>query len=435
MLVSFLRSLGCRAMTGERRIALERRLPSREDLRARYAGISELGVYLHVPFCRRLCPYCPYNKELYAPAAAGRYAAAVSNEIDAYAEILGDRPVTSLYVGGGTPTTMLHDGLPGLLEHLRARLNVTCDVHLESHPDDLSDENLDAIRALGVRHLSVGVEALQDHHLRALGRPYTAQQATGALERAVRRGFRCVNADLMFALPGQTRREVEAAARTLVELGVDQVAAYPLFRFPYTAMGRRDGKRNHRPSTLLGRRRTLRALERIFYSSGYERSSVWAFTRKGAPRYCSVTVPLYLGLGASGGSLLRDAFYLNTFSVAEYVRSMNERGTAIALSLELTERMQMASWLYWRIYETRISRRDFETRFGRPLDGVYGKHFALLRRLGYAEDDGREIVLTDRGTYWLHAFEDLFSIDYVGKLWGTSKREPWPESVLLQGAG
>lgn len=434
MLASFVRRLGCRAMTGERRIALERRLPSREDLRARYEEISELGVYLHVPFCRRICPYCPYNKELYVPGAAGGYAAAVRKEIDAYAEILGDRAITSLYIGGGTPTTMLHDGLPGLLEHLRAKLNVTCDVHMESHPDDLSDENLDAICSLGVRHLSVGVEALQDHHLRALGRSYTAQQATRALERAVRRGFRCVNVDLMFALPGQTRQEVEAAGRTLVELGVDQVAAYPIFRFPYTVMGQRDGTRNYGPSTLLGRRRMLRALERIFYTSGYERSSVWAFTRTGAPRYCSVTVPLYLGLGASGGSLLRDAFYLNTFDVAEYVRSMNERGTAIALSLELSERMQMAAWLYWRIYETRISKSDFETRFGRDFDHVYGKCFAPLRRLGYANDDGQEIVLTDRGSYWLHVFEDLFSIDYVSKLWGTSKREPWPESVLLHGA-
>ena len=178
----------------------------------------------------------------------------------------------------------------------------------------------------------------------------------------------------------------------------------------------------------------LRVLERVFYEAGFERTSVWAFTRSGVPKYCSVTVPLYLGLGASGGSYLRDAFFLNTFSVAEYVRSMEERGTAIALSVELTEQMQMAGWLYWRIYETRFSKKDFETRFGRDFDGVYGKYFRPLRWLGFVEDDGEEVLFTDRGSYWLHAFEDIFSIDYISKLWGTSKQEPWPERVLLQGS-
>ena len=76
----------------------------------------------------------------------------------------------------------------------------------------------------------------------------------------------------------------------------------------------------------------LRILEKIFYQAGYERTSVWAFTRRGVPRYCSVTVPLYLGLGASGGSYLRDVFYLNTFGVAEYIKAIEDRGRAVALS-------------------------------------------------------------------------------------------------------
>jgi len=408
MLGSLLRRQACKALTGERRIALESWNPSREELGARFEDVSELGVYLHVPFCRQICPYCPYNKELYDPEAATRYADAVRKEIDRYAEILGNRPVTSLYIGGGTPTTMLHDGLPGLLEHLHDRLNVQCDVHMESHLNDLSDENLDVIRSLGVRHLSLGVEALQDRHLRTLGRPYTARRAVEVVERAVSKGFQCVNVDLMFALPGQTCREAEEAASALVDLGVDQVAAYPLFRFPYTAMGENGNTGNYALSTIFRRRKVVRALARIFYANGFERSSVWAFTRSGVPKYCSVTVPLYLGLA--------------------------ERGTAIALSVELNERMQMAAWLYWRIYETRFSRSDFETRFGRDFDTVYGKYFRPLRRLGFVQDDGQDVVLTDEGSYWLHAFEDVFSIDYISKLWGTSKAEPWPENVLLQGA-
>ena len=142
-------------------------------------------------------------------------------------------------------------------------------------------------------------------------------------------------------------------------------------------------------------------------------------------------MPLYLGLGASGGSYLRDAFYLNTFSVAEYVKAIEDRGSAIALSVDLTERMQMAGWLYWRIYETQWEKADFLKRFGQPFDRVYGKHFRALNLLGFSKDDGHRITLTDRGAYWLHALEDILSIDYISKLWGTSKEEPWPERVAL----
>lgn len=112
----------------------------------------------------------------------------------------------------------------------------------------------------------------------------------------------------------------------------------------------------------------LRILENIFYGAGYERTSVWAFTRRGAPRYCSVTVPLYLGLGASGGSYLKDVFYLNTFGVAEYIQTIEDGGMAVALSLDLTQRMQRAGWLYWRIYETRFAKDDYRERFGEDID-------------------------------------------------------------------
>jgi oxygen-independent coproporphyrinogen-3 oxidase len=172
-------------------------------------------------------------------------------------------------------------------------------------------------------------------------------------------------------------------------------------------------------------------LERIFYEAGYRRTSVWAFTKRGVPRYCSVTVPLYLGLGASGGSYLRRMFYLNTFSVSEYVKALENGRPAIALSMRLSERMQSSGWLYWRIYETRFRKADYRKRFGRELESVYGRYLRLLAFLGLLEDDGEWIAMSDRGAFWLHAGQDLLSTDYISKLWGTSKQDPWPEKVIL----
>jgi oxygen-independent coproporphyrinogen-3 oxidase len=91
----------------------------------------------------------------------------------------------------------------------------------------------------------------------------------------------------------------------------------------------------------------------------------------------------------------------------------------------------MAGWLYWRIYETRFEKGDFKKRFGKDFNKVYGKYMKILAFLDLLKDDGSRIVLSDMGAYWLHVVEDLFSIDYISKLWGTSKQEPWPAKVVL----
>jgi len=147
------------------------------SVEACFHDIDSIGLYLHIPFCRQICPYCPYNKELFRASVAERYTQAVLREIDLYAAIVGSRPVTSFYIGGGTPTTMLHTGLSRILEHIYHTFDMQCSIHMESHPNDLSAANLDSITAMGVGHLSIGIEALQDRHLRTLCRPYTAAEA------------------------------------------------------------------------------------------------------------------------------------------------------------------------------------------------------------------------------------------------------------------
>jgi hypothetical protein len=87
--------------------------------------------------------------------------------------------------------------------------------------------------------------------------------------------------------------------------------------------------------------------------------------------------------------------------------------------------------LYWRVYETRFRKGDFEARFGRPFDQVYGRFGRLQSWLRLWSEHDDEIVLSDDGAYWVHALQDLFSIDYVGKLWGTSQQDPWPGRVVL----
>ena len=431
MVSGLIRNRISRYFTNQNEIIFRNDIPSYNLLAEKFLDINELGIYLHIPFCTRICPYCPYNKEVYSEEACRNYVQAVIKEIDIYAPLLKYKPVTSFYIGGGTPTTMLGKGIESIINHIYKHFNMNCHVHMESHPNHLTSENLEIIKAMGVRYLSIGVEALQDHHLRAIERPYTVMEVKKAVERAVSSNFDCVNIDYIFDLPGQTEYEIEQAGHDMVKLGVHQVAAYPLFRFPYTRLGKEFNKNRNLISTMFRRRRFLKILEEIFYDSGFYRSSVWAFTKKGVDKYCSVTVPLYLGFGASGSFYLRDAFYVNTFNVSEYIKAINEGKIPIALSIDLTEEMQMAGWLYWRLYETRFRKSDFQKRFNRSFDEIYGKQMKLITRMGYLKNDKDQISLSDRGAYWIHAFEDFFSIDYITKLWGTSKNNPWPDKVVM----
>ncbi len=430
--INFSRNKIRKLLSGANNVILKNNVPLYESLERNFYSINEFGLYLHIPFCRQICPYCPYNKEIYKPETAKLYVEAVKKEIDFYSSLFGSKPVTSFYIGGGTPTTMLHNGLYEILQHIHKNFNMQCDIHMESHLNDLSLDNLKTIKSFGIQNLSTGVEALEDKYLKFLNRPYNTKKAKKVIERVVNQEFKCFNVDFIFALPNQTYNEVEKAGYELVKMGIDQIAAYPLFIFPYTEMGKENKRNNHNILNTFKRKNMLGILENIFYSEKYVRTSVWAFTKERVQKYCSVTVPLYIGLGASGGSYLNDVFYLNTFNVSDYINRLKSGKIAIALSLDMTEKMQMAWWFYWRIYETRFKRSDFEKRFGKKFNEVYGKYIKLFLFFGLIKkDDGDEVILSDRGIFWLHAFEDLFSIDYISKLWGTSKQNPWPENVIL----
>jgi len=431
MISDLLRKKIVRQFTGQHKLEFQNIIPDENQIAANINDLGQIGLYLQIPFCNQICPYCPYNKEIFSEDISRIYANAVIREIEKYAGLVADKTISSFYIGGGTPTTMLGNGIEDIISAIYKHFNMQCAIHIESHPNHLSEENLNALKTLGVKYLSIGVEALQDRHLQLLERPYTVKKVEKIIERAVNKNFDCVNLDYIFDLPGQTIFEVEQAIQIMIKLGIHQAATYPLFRFPYTRFGKEITSKRNNIATMFRRRKFLKVIEDIFYNSGFERSSVWAFTKKGTEKYCSVTVPSYIGLGASGGSYLKNIFNVNTFKVAEYIKAIQNNESPIALSVNLSEKAQMAGWLYWRIYETKFRKSDFLHRFNSSFDKEYGTYMKWLNRIGFLNNEQDYISLTNKGAYWIHAFEDFFSIDYINKLWGTSKINPWPDKVIL----
>jgi len=183
-------------------------------------NLKRAGLYLHVPFCKNLCSFCPYNRIEYDDTLFEQYERAIHEEIELYKQSLNHCEFVSLYIGGGTPTVNL-SGLLRILEHLKSAFSLSCDICIELHPSNMDKACLESLKDLGVTMLSVGVESTSDHILKNIGRNHDGNTAIDALRRATEIGFDSVNADLMFALPGQTLQDWENDLRAVIAEGVE----------------------------------------------------------------------------------------------------------------------------------------------------------------------------------------------------------------------
>ena len=393
--------------------------------------LSSPGLYLHVPFCKNLCPYCPYNRIEYEENMFTAYQQAVKEEIDIYTPHLKGLSFTSLYIGGGTPTVNW-PGLVSILNHLKHRLGSVRNVCIELHPANMNKDCLMALKDVGVTMLSIGVESTSDRLLAEIKRSHDSRIAIESVERALRIGFESVNVDLMFALPSQTLAEWLADVRTIVNLGVDQVSTYPMFSFPYSDLGKtKDIQQVERPP-----RHIIKAMlaftDEYCEGKGLHRCAVWSWLKPGKGKFSSITRHHYIGFGPSAASMTGSEFYVNTFDVKAYASKLpSER--PVAVSMPVNRRLEMAYWLYWRIYELKISNTDFREVFGgnASLDAEFGHLLRPLIPLGLLKRTDGCYRVTKPGAYWIHRLQNEYSLSYINHLWGTCRREPWPEEVRL----
>lgn len=386
------------------------------------------GLYVHVPFCRSLCPYCPYVRGPYRPADAGAFCSALVREMDWYRQRLGHWPVGSVYFGGGTPT-VIGPRLLSIVDDIRQRFAPSGPFCIESHPADLGPARARLLADAGFESVSVGVQSFDPAVLAFLGRAYAPDTARRSLDALAACGIPSINVDLMFAIPGQDpdswQRDIDEAAAGPAQ----QVTAYPLFTFPYAEVGsQRASRRLQMPPWRL-RRRMYYQLYDSLVSAGFRRVSVWSFQRGEGPRFSSVTRRRYLGLGPSAGSCYGSVFTLNTFSLGEYCGSVARRGHAVALTMPMAGATDDLMDLYWRAYDTRIEAGQWErlaSSMPRLRPGL-----AAARALGLCEREAGGLALTRRGSFWLHLLQNQVALPGVAALWAAGKQAAWPAGVTL----
>ncbi len=196
-----------------------------------------LSLYIHIPWCVRKCPYCDFNS--HTPSGElpeGRYIDALLRDLEQDLPRMWGRRISSVFIGGGTPSIFSPESIARLLSGLRARLSLTpgLEITMEANPGTAESGRFSGYRAAGVNRLSIGVQSFNDHLLERIGRIHGRREAIQAVEMAYGAGFDAVNLDLMFGLPGQTVREAVDDIRLALSLEPAHLSHYQLTLEPNT---------------------------------------------------------------------------------------------------------------------------------------------------------------------------------------------------------
>ena len=198
-----------------------------------FADCDRLGLYVHIPFCKSICAFCPYCKVRYSKELCDDYVDALLREIHTVgSQYEGKKETTSLYFGGGTPA-LAADRLGEIISALREHFIITEGIGVELHPDNVTPDVLRSLKEAGVTKISIGIQSFQGKYQKILGRaPVDVEALRSALSRV---SFETVSMDFIFALPTQTLEDLTADVDTAFSVGANHVAIYPFIDFSFTS--------------------------------------------------------------------------------------------------------------------------------------------------------------------------------------------------------
>jgi Coproporphyrinogen III oxidase and related Fe-S oxidoreductases len=394
----------------------------RSDRQLFYEECENLGLYVHIPFCRSICNFCPYCKTVYAEETCSRYVDALLQEIHRTGQMLTARKrVTSLYFGGGTPA-LAADRMKEIIEVIGQYYIITEGIGVELHPDDVTTPLLETLRDAGVTKISIGIQSFQEKFSSILGRGIAELSVLSAGLKTV--PFETISMDFIFALPGQTFEDLKNDIDTAFQYGANHIAIYPFIDFTFTSS-------TVRPLPKKEKRVLLDRITAYCLDQGYVRTSVWTFSGEKQAVYSSMTRDNFLGFGCSAATLLKDQFKINTFSVEAYISRILAGQLPTSLTLRFTLRQRMVYYLFWTAYSTQVDRADFEKFFGVSLEKMYGLELAAARLLGFVTRQGNVYRMTAKGAFYYHYYENFYTLSYIDKMWGIMRKEAFPKRIEL----
>ncbi len=392
------------------------------DQQLPFSDCDNLGLYVHIPFCKSICSFCPYCKVKYTKELCDKYIDALLREIHLVGkQHCGKKTTTSLYFGGGTPA-LVADRLKEIIDAVSEHFIITEGIGVELHPDNVQPSLLRILKDAGVTKISIGIQSFQKKYQSILGR--TSVNIAALKEALSEVPFETVSMDFIFALPTQTFEDLKADIDTAFQNGANHVAIYPFIDFTFTAS-------KVTPMPKKEKHALLDAITLYCMEQGYTRSSIWTFSSEKDAKYSSMTRDNFLGFGCSATTLLKNQFKINTFSVEDYCKRIDDEKLPTSLTVRFSLRQRMVYYLFWTAYSTKVNATDFEKFFGLSLKRMYGTELRIAKLLGFVTEEKGNYRMTLKGAFYYHYYENFYTLAYIDKMWGIMRKEAFPEHIEL----
>jgi coproporphyrinogen III oxidase-like Fe-S oxidoreductase len=362
-------------------------------------------LYVHIPFCEELCPFCSFLRTKFEASVAVRYFDALRREMDVYHK--RGYQFDSMYVGGGTPTIM-PEKLAEIVSYARSLWSIE-QLSVETNPNHLTGEILDILKEMGVNRLSVGVQSFDDEILKSVERyeKYGSGAEIRQRLRSVVGMFDTVNVDMIFNFPNQTAETLKGDIRALREVGAEQITWYPLMisQARSREIAARCGKIDY------GVERRLYAILQEGLAETHNAESIWCFSKvKGLIDEYPVEHAEYAGIGAGSMGFVDGTLYFNTFSIPGYMDLMLDGKSPVIAARRFGRGEKLRFRLLMELLRGSVGLEEMKEKYGKWVWWWLGKEVLFLLGTGGAVLRGGRIVLTAKGRYWwLVIMRTLFS--------------------------
>ena len=365
---------------------------------------KDLGLYVHIPFCVRKCEYCDFLSWSAGEEEREQYVSALLSEIESYRDFVKGYRVSTIFVGGGTPSVLRPKQMERILQKIYEvfELEKRPEITIEVNPGTVDEEKLQCYKANGVNRLSMGLQSVKDEKLRLLGRIHTYQEFAESYELARKVGFDNISIDLISSVPGQTLQEWKEELEIAAVQNPEHISVYQLIIEEGTPFYEKYAEHPE----LLPDEETSREIYlwtgRFLKEAGYEQYEISNYAKPGKESRHNLKYwerGDYLGLGLGAASMVRNIRMSNTKDMKTYLERCDKPKTMREDVQFLEEPRQMEEFMFLGLRKTRgVSKKEFRRIFGREMDMVYEKALHKCLENGMLLEHKDRIFLSEEGT-------------------------------------
>lgn len=346
------------------------------------------SLYIHIPFCQHICRYCDFTKLLYNDFFSYKYIDELIREIDSYNI---DR-MSTIYIGGGTPTSLSDDLFEKLLKHVQPLLNKEYEFTIEANVENLTENKLCLMKKYGVNRLSIGIESTNDKMLDFIGRKHTYDDAKKVVNLAKNYGFSNINVDLIYGFPNQTLEDLRKDLENFISLDVDHVSIYSLIVEKGTIFFNDGIKEQSEDDS----RKYYDEILSFLRKHGYERYEISNFARNkkySKHNLCYWKDEQYYGVGLGASGYIDNIRYTNTKNLNNYLKH-----NYIDFRETIDDKLEMEDFLLTNFrLEKGFSRQIFFDRFGVDFVSYFDEKLKTLEKNNLIIIKNDRIMLSDDG--------------------------------------